>query len=304
MAGWSTATPRSRPSEEALRRLVARSRRQKRIQLRRGRRPRLLVPLLSPHSPELPGRARTARRGARSLGCPDGLARIDAVPSTQTLSMEPNIESEALKCLRDVWGFDRFRPLQLEAVGAVLAGLDALLVLPTGGGKSLCFQLPAIMRRMLTVVVCPLLALSRDQVEDAQGHGIAAGLWTGESSEAAKATIERDVRVATPGDCDLQLLYTTPESLRTDRLRHANVGSREEEQQRSWGGTRAMRCQGVSCGVLEPKAQRVFSFTLPSPRQIVAPNCSRKRGNRFVCDRRSALRQRVGTRCELGGGPT
>ena len=69
--------------------------------------------------------------------------------------------------LRDVFGFDGFRPGQEEVVEAVLAGEDVLAVMPTGSGKSLCYQLPALVRGGLTVVVSPLIALMRDQVATA-----------------------------------------------------------------------------------------------------------------------------------------
>jgi ATP-dependent DNA helicase RecQ len=72
------------------------------------------------------------------------------------------------------WGFDSFRPLQREAVDAALAGRDSLVVLPTGGGKSLCYQLPAAMQRGLVLVVSPLIALMEDQVAAAREADLAA----------------------------------------------------------------------------------------------------------------------------------
>ena len=74
--------------------------------------------------------------------------------------------------LRDVFGFDAFRPGQEEIVRAVAEGQNVLAIMPTGGGKSLCFQLPALMREWVTVVISPLIALMRDQVRALQAAGV------------------------------------------------------------------------------------------------------------------------------------
>ena len=83
--------------------------------------------------------------------------------------------ADAHALLREVWGFDSFRPGQEEIVEAVAAGRDVLAVMPTGGGKSLCFQLPALLRPGLTVVISPLIALMRDQVRALKAAGVEAG---------------------------------------------------------------------------------------------------------------------------------
>jgi ATP-dependent DNA helicase RecQ len=85
---------------------------------------------------------------------------------------------EAKEALEWVFGFAEFRPGQREILEAVFAGDDVLAVMPTGSGKSLCYQLPAVVRRGLTIVVSPLIALMRDQVHQLQAHGI-AGLRRG-----------------------------------------------------------------------------------------------------------------------------
>jgi ATP-dependent DNA helicase RecQ len=85
-----------------------------------------------------------------------------------------NAESSWLGALKRYFGFTSFRPLQLEIIRVVMAGGDAFALLPTGGGKSLCFQLPALLRPGLTVVVSPLIALMKDQVDAMQSAGIAA----------------------------------------------------------------------------------------------------------------------------------
>src|SRR5438067_13225283 len=79
-----------------------------------------------------------------------------------------------LPLLKQSFGFDSFRPLQEQIIRDALAGKDAFALLPTGGGKSLCFQLPALVRPGLTVVVSPLIALMKDQVDAMQSSGVAA----------------------------------------------------------------------------------------------------------------------------------
>src|SRR3954451_16000702 len=76
--------------------------------------------------------------------------------------------------LRSTFGFDAFRPGQAEIIETILAGGDVLTVMPTGAGKSLCYQLPALLRDGLTVVVSPLIALMRNQVAQLRSYGIAA----------------------------------------------------------------------------------------------------------------------------------
>ncbi|HYP16000.1 MAG TPA: DEAD/DEAH box helicase, partial [Opitutus sp.] len=76
--------------------------------------------------------------------------------------------------LKRTFGYGTFRPLQREIIAATLAGRDVFALLPTGGGKSLCFQLPALVRPGLTVVVSPLIALMKDQVDQLQASGVAA----------------------------------------------------------------------------------------------------------------------------------
>ena len=76
--------------------------------------------------------------------------------------------------LRTTFGFEAFRPGQAEIVAAILDGRDVLAVMPTGSGKSLCYQLPALVRDGLTVVVSPLIALMRNQVAQLRGYGVAA----------------------------------------------------------------------------------------------------------------------------------
>ena len=94
----------------------------------------------------------------------------------------------AATLLKDVFGFDAFRPGQQDIVEAVTAGENVLAIMPTGGGKSLCFQLPALMRDGVTVVISPLIALMRDQVRALQEAGVTAGaLTSGNTDEETDA---------------------------------------------------------------------------------------------------------------------
>ena len=114
----------------------------------------------------------------------------------------------ASELLRDIFGFDGFRPGQKEIVEAVSSDENVLAIMPTGGGKSLCFQLPALMRDGVTVVISPLIALMRDQVRALQEAGVAAGaLTSGNTPEETDAVFE----ALDAGR--LKLLYLAPERL-------------------------------------------------------------------------------------------
>jgi len=117
---------------------------------------------------------------------------------------------QAAPLLREVFGFDAFRPGQEEIVQAVTAGRNVLAIMPTGGGKSLCFQLPALLREGLTVVISPLIALMRDQVRGLREAGVEAGaLTSGNTPEETDAVWE----ALEAGR--LKLLYMAPERLAT-----------------------------------------------------------------------------------------
>ncbi len=110
--------------------------------------------------------------------------------------------------LRDIFGFDAFRPGQQEIVSAVNANQNVLAIMPTGGGKSLFFQLPALMRDGVTIVISPLIALMRDQVRALQESGVSAGaLTSGNTPEETEAVFE----AIDAGE--LKLLYLAPERL-------------------------------------------------------------------------------------------
>jgi ATP-dependent DNA helicase RecQ len=114
----------------------------------------------------------------------------------------------AAHLLREVFGFDRFRPGQEEIVDAVTAGQNTLAIMPTGGGKSLCFQLPALVRDGVTVVISPLIALMRDQVRGLREAGVEAGALTSGNTEE-----ETDAVWTALAAGKLKLLYMAPERL-------------------------------------------------------------------------------------------
>jgi len=117
-------------------------------------------------------------------------------------------ELSPVEALRRYWGYDSFRELQGEAVDAALAGRDCLLVLPTGGGKSLCYQTPAACGRGLVLVVSPLIALMDDQVAAARQAGLQAAALHTNIVEAERRRIREQA-----ARCELQLLYVSPERL-------------------------------------------------------------------------------------------
>ena len=121
----------------------------------------------------------------------------------------PAVTSGVLpELLERYWGYSSFRPLQREAMDAVMSGRDSLLVLPTGGGKSLCFQAPALARDGLAIVVSPLISLMKDQVDTLVGNGVAAACYNSSMPAEHKAEVARGVR-----EGKYRLLYVAPERL-------------------------------------------------------------------------------------------
>ncbi len=115
--------------------------------------------------------------------------------------------------LKTTFGYGDFRPGQGEVIAAVLAGEDVFAVMPTGSGKSMCFQLPALVDGGLTVVVSPLIALMRDQVQQMVAHGVGAATLNSLNSEEETAAAWRGLRAG-----DIHLLYVSPERLSAEGL--------------------------------------------------------------------------------------
>ncbi|MEY3438235.1 MAG: hypothetical protein RL265_820 [Bacteroidota bacterium] len=125
--------------------------------------------------------------------------------------------------VKKYWGFDRFRPMQEEIVDTVIYGHDTLALLPTGGGKSLCFQVPGIAREGITLVISPLIALMQDQVANLQSKGIRA-----KSIISGMSHREMDITLDNARFGGLDFLYTSPERIQSklfiERFKGMNVG--------------------------------------------------------------------------------
>src|SRR6185295_11071336 len=118
--------------------------------------------------------------------------------------------------LQERFGFDDFRPAQRQIVDLVLAGRNVLAVMPTGSGKSLCYQLPAMALPGLTIVVSPLIALMKDQVDHLHALGIPANV--------INSTVPRDVqrdRMDQAASGEIKLLYVAPERFQNEEFRAA-----------------------------------------------------------------------------------
>lgn len=117
---------------------------------------------------------------------------------------------QAKEILKEYWGYDSFRPTQEEIIASVIEGNDTLALLPTGGGKSICFQVPALMMEGVCLVISPLIALMKDQVEHLKEKGITvASIHSGMSYYEVKCILEDAI------EGDYQFLYLSPERLET-----------------------------------------------------------------------------------------
>jgi ATP-dependent DNA helicase RecQ len=140
----------------------------------------------------------------------------DAFISEQTRLSDP------VDYLKRYYGYDRFRPMQEDIVRSVLSGRDTVVLMPTGGGKSVCFQIPALMLPGLTIVVSPLIALMKDQVGALHMNGIEAAYYNSTQTSQEQRAIEDDCISG-----KIKLLYVSPEKLLTDSffyiLQRANL---------------------------------------------------------------------------------
>lgn len=116
----------------------------------------------------------------------------------------------SLEILKQYWGYDTFRPLQEDIINSILDGKDTLALLPTGGGKSICYQVPALVKGGLCLVISPLIALMKDQVEQLKRKGITAeAIISGQSTDFVEQTL------LSASKEELQFLYVSPERLET-----------------------------------------------------------------------------------------
>ncbi|GAA4278906.1 DNA helicase RecQ [Aquimarina mytili] len=113
-----------------------------------------------------------------------------------------------LATLKEYFGYDSFRPLQQEIIDSIFAGNDNLVIMPTGGGKSICYQLPALLLPGITLVISPLIALMKDQVDGLQANGIKAAFVNSSQTENEQHSIYQNLI-----DKQIKLLYVAPESL-------------------------------------------------------------------------------------------
>ena len=136
-----------------------------------------------------------------------------APPAARPLTKadEEQLFAEASEAIRRAFGFESLRPLQDRAIRAALSGRDSLVVLPTGGGKSLCFQAPALVQSGLVVVLSPLISLMKDQVDGLLANGVAAGMLTSAQTSDELFQVWRALERG-----ELDLLYVSPERLVMD----------------------------------------------------------------------------------------
>jgi ATP-dependent DNA helicase RecQ len=120
--------------------------------------------------------------------------------------MQTQIPARFFQMLQEVWGFSKLRESQVQAVAATLAGNDALVVVPTGGGKSLCYQAPAVFRGGVTIVISPLIALMKDQVDSLKQLGIPAARWDSSLTPSEKRFISSELN-----EQKIRLLFASPE---------------------------------------------------------------------------------------------
>ena len=167
-----------------------------------------------PYDPEYDAVPAPSQRGPSQ---PSGLASSDLAasrprPSRPAGTADPTTAdpaTAALDVLRTVFGYDAFRGDQAEIIDTVVRGGDALVLMPTGGGKSLCYQIPALVRPGTGVVVSPLIALMQDQVDALSALGVRAGFLNSTQDGVARRRVEQAFLAG-----ELDLLYLAPERLR------------------------------------------------------------------------------------------
>ena len=194
-------------------------------------------------------------------------------------------DSRARALLKSVFGYDDFRPGQAEIIAAVLAGGPVLAIMPTGSGKSMCYQLPALIEDRLTVVVSPLIALMRDQVQQMRALGVSAATLNSMNDQADNEAARQALR-----DGSLRLLFVSPERLAMDgliaelrRARPARLAIDEAHCVSEWGhdfrpeyrqiGEAAQALDGVQVVGLTATADKatrkdIAQRLFPSPPQV------------------------------------
>ncbi len=190
-------------------------------------------------------------------------------------AQEPIDTQNITQVLQQNFGFDQFRPGQREVVENLLAGRSAAAVFPTGGGKSLCYQLPALMLPGVTLVVSPLIALMKDQIDALTTRGIAARRLDSTLTADAYREVMHQIRSG-----DLHLLYVAPERFSNERFRQAIMRTRvslfavdEAHCISEWGHNFRPDYLKLAEFASLCQAERVLALTATATKQVLGDIC-------------------------------
>ena len=179
-------------------------------------------------------------------------------------------------CLRERFGFDEFRPGQQQVIEHLLAGRSAAAVFPTGAGKSLCYQLPALLLPGLTLVVSPLVALMKDQIDALARRGIGAARLDSTLTAEQYATVAEQIRSG-----DLRLLYVAPERFANERfresIRHQQIALFAVDEAHcisEWGHAFRPDYLKLAQFAQECGAQRTFALTATATEAVLEDICA------------------------------
>ena len=146
------------------------------------------------------------------------MALLHLETMTQAVDSADSVDPRALEALNRYFGYDSFRPGQSGIVSAILTGHDVLGVMPTGAGKSICYQIPAAILPGVAIVISPLISLMRDQVDALNDVGLPAAFIN-----TTQTPDEQDLVFAQALSGQIKLLYVAPERLETERFRNFAV---------------------------------------------------------------------------------